>query len=422
MQTHAQASAQDGFTAWLYRPYIDLGPINTESLHLYRVEFCYDNLVSGDPKRRLQRVMPHSFKESLLREANLPGYRVTDPCELPQELRTSRWQFFCDHLTNYGGLDPQQQADVLGLLGALCLYPAITRYAREMSPDEIARGEAHAAVAYARANARFILNRDYGTLYHMDEFRTVATNAPIGSAARFDSLLQLIVQSARIAQDAEAVEHWSSVALAELKQMRAMLDDFTYGLLTSRYYRAAGFAPQLRGDRAELIREMDLAQEYAEGLSRDTEEHRILADENLYPLLQSRNKEALWLGELDLAESRARRVVEIDPLDPRAHIELGEILILKDSFEEASSAYGRAAELGPPGTAVAWYMAGQCYEKLSRLEHACDCYLSALRVDPLGISAVERLVEVSEHIGNHAAARWAKSRLEELKQQEHTLH
>ena len=386
-------------------------------------EFCYHNLLSGHPRRqRLQRVLPHSFRNSLLRETNLPAYRVADPCELPQELRSSRWQQLCDHLINYDCLDTQQRADVLGLLGALCLYPAITKYAHEMSASEIARGGAHEAVAYARANARFMLNRDYGTPYHIDEFALIAANAPMGSIARFDSQIHMIVQSARIAQDVDAVEHWSSLALDELKKTKAAHDGFTYSLLTSRYYRAAAFALRCVATGTSLLARWILLRSMRKACLNRRKCIEFLADENFYPLLQSRTKEALWLEDLDLAEDRARRVVEIDPLDPRAQIELGEVLVLKDDFEKAASAYRSAAELGPPGTAIAWFMAGQCYEKLGLVEHACGSYLSALRVDPLGIAAVERLMDVAEHIGNHALAHWAKSRLGELKKQERGLH
>lgn len=405
------------FTSWLYRPYIDLGPMASGPSHIHCVEFAFENFQRvGTRRQRPQRVLPHSFRESLLRETQRADYSVLDPLELDAGLRSRRWQLLCDSLVNYHDLDVRRQVDLVALLSSLCLYPAVCKYVPEMSAEQIATDDACAALGYFRANARFMLNQDYDAPYRLDEFRTLAEHAPLGTVTRFDAQIHLIVQSARFIKDVAAVESWSSVAFRELQGLQQEFDDFTYSLLMSRYYRAASFASQMRGNRVQIVREMDLAEEYANSLPRDTEVRRILADENIHPLMQSRSKEAVWLGELELAEHRARRVLEVDPLDPRAHIELAEILLTRDKIAEAAANYRKAAELGPPGTAIAWYMAGQCYETLGHLEHACDCFVSALKVDSFGVSAIERLVDLAKQTGNHALGRWAELRIGELKQ------
>src|SRR6202040_2951301 len=114
--------------------------------------------------------------------------------------------------------------------------------------------------------------------------------------------------------------------------------------------------------------------------------------------------------------------MELDPLDPRARMEVGEALVKLGKIKEAAALYRSAAELGPPGTAIAWFMAGECYESLGDLEHACDCFLSTLRIDPLGISAAERLAQLTKRVGNRALSRWAELRLVELQRQEAKLH
>jgi tetratricopeptide (TPR) repeat protein len=55
----------------------------------------------------------------------------------------------------------------------------------------------------------------------------------------------------------------------------------------------------------------------------------------------------LGLGHPDLAESRARRAVEIDPQDPQAHAALGEALEASGRHAEALRAYERAVALDP---------------------------------------------------------------------------
>jgi hypothetical protein len=44
--------------------------------------------------------------------------------------------------------------------------------------------------------------------------------------------------------------------------------------------------------------------------------------------------------------------------------------------------------------------------------------MSTLRVDPLGISAVERLIDLANKIGNDEVKRWAELRLVELQREE----
>ncbi len=418
---HQDFDLQGNFTAWLYRPYLDLGPMNSGPSHLHCVEFAFQNFLGNGPKReRPQRVLPHSFKESLIRETNSASYRVEDPSELPAELRSDRWNLMCESLASYPGLDRKRQVGVTGLLGSLCLFPAVVKYIAPVPAEDIAKDESCSALAYTRANARFMLHGDYDTPYDMDEFRTIATNAPLGTVIRFNSLVHMIVQSARFAKDVDAVEHWASITLREMQEARSSFDDFTYALLMSRYYRAASFGAQIRGDRARLVQEMDVAEEYARSLHPADEVQKILADENLHPLMQSRTKEAIWLGDLDLAEQRARRMIEVDPLDPRARMEVGEVLVSKGDIVQAAQFYRSAAELGPPGTAIAWFMAGQCYESLDDPEHASDCYLATLRVDPLGISAAERLADITKLTGNTALNRWTEIRLQELRQKEQT--
>jgi hypothetical protein len=61
----------------------------------------------------------------------------------------------------------------------------------------------------------------------------------------------------------------------------------------------------------------------------------------------------------------------------------------------ALNAYTKAAHYGPPGTDVAPFMMGQCYEILEESEKAVDSYLLCLQLDAWAVSAVERLSELA---------------------------
>ena len=66
---------------------------------------------------------------------------------------------------------------------------------------------------------------------------------------------------------------------------------------------------------------MELAERHARGLQPRTEAQELLYLENLHPVLESRTKEALWLGDLELALERARAVVELDRYDSKTWVE-----------------------------------------------------------------------------------------------------
>jgi tetratricopeptide (TPR) repeat protein len=247
----------------------------------------------------------------------------------------------------------------------------------------------------------------------VDEFERIALNAPPG-IARIDSHYQMVSQHVKNAGDLEAAEYWQKKHLEAIDSSRSEIDEFNYILVMSRYYRVGGFLPQMRQDAEGVVREMDLAEEYALALPRRNEVERIAADEMLYPVYESRTKEALWLDDLDLAEERALKTVKLSPYDARAWLHLGQVYCDREDAEQALQAYLRAVRLAPPGREIAWFMAGQCYEQMDELELACDAYLVSLENDPLGVSAAEQLVEVADKLGHSAISRWARSRLEDL--------
>jgi tetratricopeptide (TPR) repeat protein len=181
----------------------------------------------------------------------------------------------------------------------------------------------------------------------------------------------------------------------------------------SRSYRVAGFIPQMKRDKEGTVRDMDLAEKYAREMDFGTELQRAYAKELLYPVLESRIKEALWIGDLDLALSRAIMHRDNHPLDSRVWVHTAETHLQRDEIPEALTCFLEAARLAPPGGEVARFMAGQCYEELDELPSALDSYLAALQIDPLGISAAEGIVRVSEQLGSKVHG-WATEVLERL--------
>ena len=69
---------------------------------------------------------------------------------------------------------------------------------------------------------------------------------------------------------------WSNRFETALARTIAGADEFTTGLFTSRFYRGLGFLPQLAGDKNEMKRTMDLAENHARNIKPDTPAQDIL--------------------------------------------------------------------------------------------------------------------------------------------------
>lgn len=412
---------EQSFTGMLYQPYFNLGPPFAEgAFHPFGIEFDYLSLTEGVQYPRIQSVLMPSYRDVLIEEAGMPHYRVQHPLQLPPELRTERWQRLCDYVEHYKDLTQLTQLQVLRLLGKLCLYQVVL----ELEPEElttgiIASGEVPAQIAYMRALSHYVFHMDDDTQpYHLHEFERIATEAPGGCLARINALYQMVVQNVKHHNNLAAVEYWLPLHYQEIQQAKPELDAFTYELLMSRYHRVAGFAPQMRRDKDGVVREMESAETYARNMPRTNRFQCIAADEMLYPVLESRTKEAIWMGDMELAEARAQSLVSLCPMEPRTHLQLGQVLLDRGKIEKATLAYRAAARLGPPGTEIAHFMLGQCYEALDQLELARESYLSALRLDRLSVSAAERLSEVAQTLGDHVLARWSQSLYDDLQGEE----
>ena len=198
--------------------------------------------------------------------------------------------------------------------------------------------------------------------------------------------MTVLVHKAKVGAPVEELAEWRARSERNLETAIAKRDDFTRALLLSRFYRAAAFVPQRHGDRAEVVRMMDVAEHHARAMVPADEAQELLRLENLYPVLESRTKEALWLGDLDLALAYAQALIDLDPYDSRAWLELGEVRLKRNECAPAAEAYAVAATLGPPSSAVGRHMAGLCFRQLGQPLLAAFFFKASIEVDALSIS------------------------------------
>jgi len=159
----------------------------------------------------------------------------------------------------------------------------------------------------------------------------------------------------------------------------------------------------------EAVRQMDLAEQHARALKPKTSAQELLYLENLHPVMESRTKEALWLGDHDLALERALEVTQLDPYDSKAWVELGEVRRARKEWAPAAEAYAVAGMLGPPASAIGRHMAGLCFRELGQATLAAYFFKETLEIDPRGFSAREEIRKLPDVGVLRALREWGRT-------------
>lgn len=398
--------------AWLLRPYIDLGPLVMGPLYARGIEEYWRAFIDPQyPQFALQRTLPPAFRAQLIAESGRPEYFVNDPRELPDDLRTDRWTAVCDALDHWHELPFERKRGLVLLLHSLCLYEPVLKLVPEFDRRILQDDAGAVELCYWRASARYVLGvpsrvADYGAA-DMSVFEAIAMDTPDAVPAAFNAALKVFVHRAKTGASPGELAQCSTRLERALADAVDKLNRFTGDLLTSRFYRAMGFLPQRHGDRTEVVRLMNLAERHARKMKPATSAQELLYLENLHPVLESRTKEALWLGDRDLALKRALRVIDLDPYDSKAWVELGEVRMVRKEWARAAEAYVVAAMLGPPASAIGRHMAGVCFRECGQSMLAAFFFKDALEVDPLGISPHNEIGELPDATVLKALKEWS---------------
>ncbi|MGW6412804.1 tetratricopeptide repeat protein [Streptomyces vinaceus] len=197
---------------------------------------------------------------------------------------------------------------------------------------------------------------------------------------------------------ADALARYSS-----LSQVSA----FESVLMTSRFFRAAGFLPYLTNDAALLKSDMHTWLSLARELKGLTPKQDVLARENLYPALESAARTLVFLEDPQGAERLMEEIVgQVDPLDSKAWLQVGDCRLAREDFRGALEAYLTAAGTEVPLGRVAWFKAGVCAEQLGYWRDAAECHTRSLELWPSGISPATRLDEIARAHGLAYEAEW----------------
>jgi tetratricopeptide (TPR) repeat protein len=401
----------------LLRPFVDLepcerGPLCARGIEQYWIAF----VDTRGPRFALQRALPRPFRAQLLSEAGVAEYQAEDPREVNPAIRTDRWRSVCKALDLWPELTTDQQCRLARMLHALCFYSLISSLIPDIPETEIAADADRAELAYLRASARYMLNLPNRSVDYVDadlsELERIVAVVPRDHVVAISGALLILVHKAKTGAPVEELVEWRARAERILEAALAKSDDFARALWLSRYHRAAAFVPQRQGDRAEVIRMMDLAEHYGLAMVPTGAGQELRQLENLYPVIESRTKEALWLGDMDLALAHAQRLIKLDPYDSRAWLELGQVRLKRKECAPAAEAYAAAAMLGPPSTAVGRHMAGLCYRDLGQPLLAAYFFQAAIETDSRAISPHDEIQRLPDLPVLAALKEWSLSSFE----------
>ena len=407
--------AAQTLSSWLLRSYIDLQPTPCQGiLHPHGVDQALRVLTHGDAPPQLQAVLMPSFRSALLRKVGLAHHAVADPRRLPLAERSARWHLVCDYLAAIGALCTQDVLHVLQLLRKLCMYEGVLIYAPEVATPALSQDETWAQVAYLRAQATHVLQQDAGELPCEAAYARVAQHAPRGGAAQLGSLQQLCLHSVKHARDRGRLRHWMSQYETALEGLEDRVAPLTAALTRSRFHRMAAWGSYMDTHRSGVHAALNRAEACVHASRARTPEEELARQEALFPILEARTKEAQWLHDAALAQTRVRQLVDLCPLDARARLLCGEVLLAAGNVLGAMSEYRWATRLAPPGEEIAWFMLGQCHEVLGHADAAFDAYLHALSIDPGAVSATRRLRTLVKNLMPGGVGVWVKAQDELL--------
>jgi tetratricopeptide (TPR) repeat protein len=315
---------------------------------------------------------------------------VEDPRELLPRFRNARWSIIGDVLNRWPELSTKQQCRLVLLLHALCFYGLIASRIPRQCETQIGIDSDSAELAFRGASARYVLGltgriAEYDTA-DMSEFEAVFASTSPDDVVAFNAAVKVFVHKAKVGAPLDELTVWQHRSEQVLQTVLAKSNKFTRNLLLSRFYRAAAFVPQREGKRDAVVSIMDRAEHHALAMEPANDAEKLLYLENLHPVLESRTKEALWLGDLNLALARALRVTELDPYDPKGWCEVGQVQLKRKEYLEAAQAYAAAALLGTPASAIGRYMAGLCFRDLGQPLLAAFFHMASLEVDAVAIS------------------------------------
>lgn len=378
-----------------FQTYLDLSdPINSP-LHTYGPIFAFKGYEENlENKLTSTRVLPPAFRENLVTYLKLEHFKGLSPLDVPLDNRSERWKVLCERLENFYTISEYDQYITCKVLFSLGYYELVLSLLKNHM--EIDRGGSilQGKMTYLATFSDYILKIKKIDKYNPKYTANLAQKSLLGSKVRFSACLRMLIYYSKDNVNINLVEYWREELYKSLLAMDIPQYSFNYYIMWSRFYRASSFLPFLRQDKQKTEYEIQLALELGECAVPGNVEEEIVWKTNLIPAYQTAAKVASIYNKKTKMFNLYKKRVDIDPLDSLGLIELGYAYKELEEIEKAGNIFEKAALLGPPGTPIAWFLAGCCYEQINNKNEALKCYINSLKVDPKGVSPKKRIEEL----------------------------
>lgn len=350
---------------------------------------------TADVGRRLAQGMPIPVYQiaslGLLREAlktEQPEQpNPHDPRDLPPAVRSAPWSRMCDMLDGWTGLSPADRSRLVTALAKLGFWKPVLDL---VPPDGGGNSLDALRLAYFRHNADAQLAPDARSaaaafVGARSVMEAIARREDFDPAVRYGAAAHMIVLCAKGEREKALADMRYWLKAADEVADRAGQD--MEPLHVSIYWRGVAFIPFFEGNHDEVKRQLELAEKYAvEAVEAADADTRLLALENVHPVLETSGRSAKARGDIEGAEQFYRRMIEWDPLDAKAHVRLADFLMGENRVAEARDSYRTAARLGAPYASYAHCQAARCSIRLDETDQAYGPLVASASLDRQALS------------------------------------
>jgi tetratricopeptide (TPR) repeat protein len=399
---------------FLNRGFVDLSETGIGSVQALNPQAAYAHAASGaDYILPIQYNPSGMVRERILRELGERDYICQDPSAVKSAVRTRQWSQFVAWCADLEDLTQAGQRNVIILSETLGLYRLTAQLGQ--------RGLRRLGSASTRPDSDFsdwlsgvvLLARykDTGTVTVRRQL--LVSRAAAAHSERLDleqrlsaALFLVVAYSKSKPGDPVQAKYWRERA-ADLYAHFRPDAHWTKLALASSYWRGISFVPFHDGLQQQVTDELSRAEEFALAMPAGSFIEDVTRRQQLHPLYETRIREAIWRGDLELAAARAEELIKVDPLEPKVYITAGDVALRRNDTERAVSYYMQAAVLGPPYTVLARYKLGSALRDSGNVSAALTAFAQGLAAEPWAVTCAAEMVPLARECDDIPSMLWA---------------
>lgn len=342
-----------------------------------------------------QRLLRQSFRRALVKQLEIKG-AIRHPEETPLLERTDDWEYMCACINSFSSQTPQEQGLLLRVLCSLGFHALTIEFGKQILESTL-NDKYHAQQAIATCCSLIASTDGAADRKLEDTLVSLVRKTTKNSMEHFTALRILIVHYGRTSTNIAAAVELSRELLNTFDGIKSSLSDFPRYMAESMMWRANSLIPFQLKNMTEMSRQLERCEmlaEAARGVAL-TPEERSIAAEGFHPVLETRAREAVTIGDVELAHDRIKRLLILDPDDSKVHIQAGESWWRLGQPEQALKHFEMAIQLGPPGLILALFLSGAAKEALGDTKGAAYAHDLVMRYDPSSISSRQALQRLS---------------------------